>query len=109
MVHFPLTGSGNPFPGSLDVADAFPCAAMSGTGITHPLFFHWRAHMFWSFTSAVIIGLILHTFGKYSVMVNIFTVTFKVAALALVVAALIFLYRKFAARNRSDRPRRLLP
>ena len=65
--------------------------------------------MFWSFTSAVIIGLILHTFGKYTVMVSMFTVTFKVAALALVVAASIFLYRKYIARKRSGRPRRLLP
>jgi hypothetical protein len=65
--------------------------------------------MFFYFTSAIIIGLIVHTLGKYTVMVNMFIVTFKVAAMALVVAALILLYRKFRARNRAGRPRRLLP
>ena len=65
--------------------------------------------MFFYFTSAIIVGLIVHTLGKYTVMVNMFMVTFKFAAMALVVAALIFLYRKYIARKRSGRPRRLLP
>ena len=57
--------------------------------------------MFFYFTSAIIVGLIVHTLGKYTVMVNMFMVTFKFAAMALVVAALIFLYRKYRARKRS--------
>jgi uncharacterized membrane protein YdcZ (DUF606 family) len=65
--------------------------------------------MFWYFTSAIIIGLIVHTFGKYTVMVNMFMATFKFAAMALVVGALILLYRKFRSRERAGRPRRLLP
>ena len=65
--------------------------------------------MFWYFTSAIIIGLIVHTLGKYTVMVNMFMATFKFAAMALVVATSIFLYRKFRARRRPGRPRRLLP
>jgi hypothetical protein len=65
--------------------------------------------MFIYFTAAILIGLIVHTLGKYTVMVNMFVVTFKFAALALVVAALIFLYRKYRARKRAARPRRLLP
>ena len=65
--------------------------------------------MFWYFTSAMVIGLIVHTLGKYTVMVNMFTITFKVAAVALVVAALIFLYRKVRSRKRPGRPPRLLP
>ena len=65
--------------------------------------------MFFYFTSAIIVGLIVHTLGKYTVMVNMFMVTFKVAVTALVVTALILLYRKFRARNRTARPPRLLP
>ena len=57
----------------------------------------------------MVIGLIVHTLGKYTVMVNMFTITFKVAAVALVVAALIFLYRKVRSRKRPGRPPRLLP
>ena len=63
--------------------------------------------MFWSFISAIIIGLIVHTLGKYTVMVNMSTITFKVAAVALVVAALFLLYRKLRMRTRGGRPRRL--
>jgi Na+/H+-dicarboxylate symporter len=65
--------------------------------------------MFIFLTAGIIVGLIVHTLGKYTVMVNMFTVAFKVAAMALVVATLIFLYRKFHARNHAGRPRRLLP
>jgi membrane protein DedA with SNARE-associated domain len=64
--------------------------------------------MLW-LTAGIIIGLIVYTLGKYTVMVNMFMVTFKFAVIALVVAALIFLYRKFRARKRPDRPRRLPP
>jgi membrane protein DedA with SNARE-associated domain len=65
--------------------------------------------MFWYFLSATIMGLIVYTLGTYTVMVNMFMVTFKFAATALVVAALSFLYRKYRARKRAARPRRLLP
>jgi membrane protein implicated in regulation of membrane protease activity len=65
--------------------------------------------MFFYFTAAIIVGLIVHTLGKYTVMVNMFMVTFKVAAVALVVVALILLYRKYRARKRAGRPRRLVP
>ena len=65
--------------------------------------------MFFYFTSAIIVGLIVHTLGKYTVMINIFMVTFKVAAMALVIAALILLYRKFRSRKPADRSRRLMP
>jgi uncharacterized membrane protein len=63
--------------------------------------------MFWYFTSSIIIGLIVYTLGTYTVKVSMFMVTFKVAAMVLVVAALILLYRKFRERNRTARPRRL--
>ena len=65
--------------------------------------------MFIYFTAAIIIGLIVHTLGKYTVMVNMLMATFKFAAVALVIAVLILLYRRFRARKRRDRPRRLLP
>ena len=61
------------------------------------------------FTSAIIIGLIVHTLGKYTVIINLFMAVFKLAALALIVAALIFLYRKYRSRNRVASTRRLLP
>ncbi len=61
------------------------------------------------FTSAIIIGLIVHTLGKYTVIINLFMAVFKLAAIALIATALIFLYRKFRSRKRAGRPRRLLP
>ena len=64
--------------------------------------------MLW-LTAGIIIGWIVYTLGKYTVMVSVFTVTFKVVAMALVVAALLLLYRKFRSRGRAGRPRRLLP
>jgi hypothetical protein len=51
----------------------------------------------------------VHRSTLVTVMVSMFTVAFKVAAVASVVAASIFLYRKFRARKRPGRPRRLLP
>jgi membrane protein DedA with SNARE-associated domain len=59
--------------------------------------------------SSIIIGLIVYVLGKYTVMINIFMATFKVAAIALVIAVLILAYRKFRSRKRAGRPRRLLP
>jgi hypothetical protein len=58
------------------------------------------------FTSAIIIGLIVHTLGKYTVIINLFMAVFKLVALALIVAALIFLYRKYRSRSRPGRSRR---
>ena len=63
--------------------------------------------MFWYFTSSIIIGLIVYMLGMYTVKVSMFMVTFKVAAVALVIAALIFLYRKYRSRNRAASTRRL--
>ena len=65
--------------------------------------------MFWYFTSSIIIGLIVYMLGTYTVKVSMFIVTFKVIALALVIAALIFLYRKYRSRNRAASTRRLGP
>ena len=65
--------------------------------------------MFWYFTSSIIIGLIVYTLGTYTVKVSMFVATFKVAAIALVIAVLIHAYRKFRSRKRPGRPRRLLP
>jgi uncharacterized membrane protein len=63
--------------------------------------------MFWYFTSSIIIGLIVYTLGMYTVKLSMFMITFKVAAIALVIAALLLLYRKFRSRGRAGRPRRL--
>jgi len=65
--------------------------------------------MFWYFTSSIIIGLIVYVLGTYTVKLSMFMVTFKVAAIALVIAVLIHAYRKFRARKRAGRPHRLLP
>ena len=65
--------------------------------------------MFWYFLSATIMGLIVYTLGTYTVMVNLFAVAFKFIALAVILAALIFLYRKFRSRKRAVHHRRLLP
>ena len=64
--------------------------------------------MLW-LTAGIIIGLIVYMLGMYTVKVSMFIVTFKVIALALVIAALIFLYRKYRSRNRAASTRRLLP
>ena len=64
--------------------------------------------MLW-LTAGIIIGWIVYTLGKYTVMVSVFTVTFKVVAMALVVAALLLLYRKFRSRGRAASTRRLGP
>jgi hypothetical protein len=66
-----------------------------------------EVHMFWYFTSSIIIGLIVHTLGMYTVKVSMFMVTFKVAAMVLVVVALLLLYRKFRSRGRAGRRPRL--
>ena len=65
--------------------------------------------MFFYFASAIIIGLVVHALGMYTVKVSMFMITFKVIALALVIAALILLYRKYRLRGRAGRPRRLGP
>jgi len=59
--------------------------------------------------SSIIIGLIVYVLGTYTVLVNLYTVAFKFIAITLIVATLIFIYRKFRSRKRPGRPRRLLP
>jgi uncharacterized membrane protein YecN with MAPEG domain len=66
-----------------------------------------EAYMLIYFTAAIIVGLIVHALGMYTVKLSIFMITFKVIAIALVVVALILLYRKFRSRGRAGRPRRL--
>jgi hypothetical protein len=66
-----------------------------------------EVHMFWYFTSSIIIGLIVYTLGTYTVKVSMFMITFKVIATALVIAALILLYRKFRSHGRAGRRPRL--
>jgi uncharacterized membrane protein len=63
--------------------------------------------MFWYFTSSVIIGLIVHALGMYTVKVSMFMITFKVIAIALVITALLLLYRRFRARKQIDRANQL--
>jgi uncharacterized membrane protein YccC len=66
-----------------------------------------EAYMFIYFTAAIIVGFIVHTLGMYTVKLSMFMVTFKVIAIALVIAALILLYRKFRLRKQIDRAHRL--
>lgn len=61
--------------------------------------------MFWYFLSATIMGLIVYTLGTYTVVVNLFSVAFKFIALALIVFAMIVLYRKFKSRKPNGRSR----
>jgi hypothetical protein len=45
--------------------------------------------MFWYFTSSIIIGFIVYTLGTQTVKLSMFMVSFKVIAMALVIAALL--------------------
>lgn len=55
--------------------------------------------MFWYFTSATIIGLIIYMLGRWGLAISLFTAGLKFAAVALVVAAVIFAYRRYRYRK----------
>ena len=64
---------------------------------------------FFYFLSANVIGFIVYTLGRWGLAISLFTAGLKFIAMASLAAASIFLYRKFRARDRAGRPRRLLP
>ena len=64
---------------------------------------------FFYFLSANVIGFIVYTLGRWGLAISMFTAGLKFIAMASLVTASIFLYRKFRARDRAGRPRRLLP
>ncbi len=64
---------------------------------------------FFYFLSATVIGLIVYTLGRWGLAISMFTAGLKFIAIALVIAVLILLYRKYRPRKRAGCPRRLLP
>jgi hypothetical protein len=65
--------------------------------------------LFFYFLSATVIGLIVYTLGRWGLAISLFAAGSTFIAIALVIAALILLYRKYRSRERAGRPRRLLP
>jgi hypothetical protein len=63
----------------------------------------------WILVIVLLGSLTVYEVGRLGVIVSISLGALKFIAMALVIAALIFLYRKYRARKRPDRPRRLLP
>jgi hypothetical protein len=63
----------------------------------------------WILVLVLLGSLTVYEVGRLGVIVSISLGALKLIAMALVVAALILLYRKFRARERAGRPRRLLP
>ena len=63
----------------------------------------------WILVLVLLGSLTVYEVGRLGVIVSISLGALKFIAMASLVAALIFLYRKFRARNRAGRPRRLLP
>ena len=80
-----------------------------GPGPTNINFFSLQVSHVLPFLYATIMGFIVHTYGTSTVIVKMFMVTFKIAAVALVIVALILLYQRYRSRNRAGRLRRLLP
>ena len=64
---------------------------------------------FFYFLSATVIGLIVYTLGRWGLAISMFSAGLKFIAVALVIAALMLLYRKYRSRERAGSLRRLLP
>ena len=63
----------------------------------------------WILVLVLLGSLTVYEVGKLGVIASISLGALKFIAIALVIGALILLYRKFRARKRGDRHRRLLP